>query len=222
MQKDPTLSDEVQSYIATLDWEGDRDLPPKERGEARKNRQLVEFIVETTVRSREMITDAKLEVVEQLVAAALELIADFLDDYFTREVINAVPGYVERTLQLSRLRADRLPSNITNGYLKEAVRTYILGLPQASVALCRAALEQALKESLGLQLAGTFIRFQELLKEARKWNVLDGATEHMARDVANAGDEVMHEKPTDLRQAGEILTKARGLLQHIYSVEGKF
>jgi hypothetical protein len=70
MQKDPTLSDEVQSYIATLDWEGDRDLPPKERGEARKNRQLVEFIVETTVRSREMITDAKLEVVEQLVAAA--------------------------------------------------------------------------------------------------------------------------------------------------------
>ncbi len=29
MQKDPTLSEEVQSYIATLDWEGDRDIPPE-------------------------------------------------------------------------------------------------------------------------------------------------------------------------------------------------
>src|SRR5664280_1280372 len=131
-------------------------------------------------------------------------------------------GYVKWTLQLSRLEAKRPPSNVTNGYLKEAVRTYILGLPQASVALCRAALEQALKESLGLQLTGVFITFQELLKEATKWNVLDGATEEMARDVANAGDEVMHEKPTDLSKAGEILTKVRGLLQHIYSVEGGF
>ena len=95
-------------------------------------------------------------------------------------------------------------------------------MPQASVALCRAALEQALKESLGLQLTGAFISFQELLKDARKWNVLDDAMEDMARDVANAGDEVMHEKPTDLRMAGEVLTKVRGLLQHIYSVEGRF
>jgi hypothetical protein len=111
---------------------------------------------------------------------------------------------------------------VTNGYLKEAVRTYILGLPQASVALCRAALEQVLKESLGLQLTGAFISFQELLEEARKWNVLDTATEDMARDVGKAGGEVMHEKPTDLHKAGEILTKVRGLLQHIYSVEGRF
>jgi hypothetical protein len=87
---------------------------------------------------------------------------------------------------------------------------------------CRAALEQALKESLGLQLTGAFVSFQDLLKEARKWNVLDRATENMARDVANAGDEVMHEKPTDLRKAGEILTNVRGLLQRIYSVEGRF
>ena len=31
--------------------------------------------------------------VEKLVEAATETIADLLDDYFTRQVINAVPGY---------------------------------------------------------------------------------------------------------------------------------
>ncbi len=202
--------------------ETDHDIPLEERNEASKNRRLVEAIVEVVVRSREMIADKKLEAVEVLVAASPDLIAHFLDDYFTREVINAVPGYVERMLQLSALRAERLPSSVTNGYLKEAVRTYVLGLPQASVALCRAALEQALKESLGLQLSGMFISFQELLKEARKWNILDDVTEDMARDLANAGDEVMHERPTDLPKAKDILTKARGLLQHIYSIEGRF
>ena len=125
-------------------------------------------------------------------------------------------------MQLLRLEGSRLPSKTTNAYLQEAVRTYIFGFPQASVALSRAALEQALKESLALQLSGVFISFQELLKEAGKWNILDGATEDMARDVANAGDEVMHERPSDLRRAAEVLAKVRGLLQHIYSVEGHF
>lgn len=87
-----------------------------------------------------MITDTKLEAVEQLVATAPNLVGDFLDDYFTREVISAVPGYVERTLQLSRLEAERLPSNVTNGYLKEAVRTYILGIaPSLGCALSGSA-----------------------------------------------------------------------------------
>jgi hypothetical protein len=88
--KDLTLSELVRSYIETLDWENDTDLPPEERAEAVKGRQLVEFIVESTVRSREMFTDAKLEAVERLVAAEPSLIADFLDDYFTREVIDAI------------------------------------------------------------------------------------------------------------------------------------
>ena len=138
---------------------------------------------------------------------------------FTRDLIDKVSGCVDRTLQLSRLQASSKASSITNGYLREAVRTYILGLPQASVALSRAALEQALKEKLALQLSGEFIKFQDLLKEARKWNILDGTMEMCARDVANAGDEVMHEKPTTLPRALEVLDQLRALLRHVYSVE---
>ncbi len=44
MRKDLTLSEMVQSYIDSLDWEGDPDMPPEERIETRKNRRLVEFI----------------------------------------------------------------------------------------------------------------------------------------------------------------------------------
>jgi len=217
MEKELTLSEEVQSYIETLDWQTDRDLPPEQREEVQKNRRLVEMIVKTTVRSRETITDAKLAIVEQLVTSSPDIIAHLLDDYFTRDLIDAVPGYVRRTLKLSRLDAVRLPSNVTNGYLKEAVRTYILGLAQASVALSRAALEQALKERLGPHLTGGCVKFRFLVKEARKQNILDAPMEDLALDVANAGNQVLHEKPTDLTKAVEILFKVRGLFQHIYS-----
>lgn len=137
-------------------------------------------------------------------------------------MIDSVPGYVKRLLRLSRLDAEHLPSKVTNGYIREAVRTYVLGLPQASVALCRAALEQALKDRLGRQLSGDFITWQDLLNEARKWNLLDKATEAVARDISNAGDEVLHEKPTDLITAEEVVVKTRGLLQQIYTTEGSF
>jgi len=144
---------------------------------------------------------------EQLVKLAPEMIRFFLDRHFTCEVVRAVPGYVERTVQLSRLQGLNLPSKTTNSYLREAVRTYILDLPQASVALSRAAMEQALKERLGRQLSGDFVTFQKLLEEARKWNILDRTMELCARDVANAGDNVMHEHT--LTATGELPPKFR-------------
>ena len=216
MAKDPTLSEEVQAYIDTLDFESRRDIPLAEREEAEKNRRLVQFIVETTVKSREMITDAKLRVVEQLVTASPDLIADFLDDYFTRQMVEAIPGYVGRTLQLSRLEAQQVPSQITNGYLREAVRTYILGLPQACVALCRAALEQAIKEKMGYRPTRANVQMKQLLDEAETAGVLDHTVRKMASQIAEKGNEVLHEKPTTLPEAFDVLVQLRGVLLHIY------
>lgn len=222
MPKYKPLSEDVQEFIADLDSYVQEDTPASERQQAEEHRRMVALIVETIVSSRETITDAKLKAVEEFLAAIPEWVEDYLDDRFTREAVAAVPGCVDRLLKLSRLEAEHLPSEVTNGYLREATRTYILGLPQATVALCRAALEQALKDRLGRQLSGSFITWQELLKEARKWNLLDKATEAMARDVANAGDEVLHEKPADWKKAEEIVLDTRGLIQQIYSTEGSF
>lgn len=222
MRREPRLSELVQTFIEAEDSENTLQLSPEERLENEQTSKKVAVIVDDIITSRETITDGKLAAIEKLVEGAPELIKDLLDDHFTRDLIGKVSGYVNRTLQLSRVQSSGQPSSITNGYLREAVRTYILGLPQASVALSRAALEQALKEQLALQLSGEFIKFQDLLKEAKKWNILDSTMELCAREVANAGDEVMHERPTTLPAALEVLDKLRGLLQHIYSTEGHY
>lgn len=222
MSRDLTLSERVQSFIETEDWENTHDLSPEKRNEQERALKFIKLLVDDIVISRETIVDSKLAIFEELVKYNPEYIKELLNDRFTRDLIDNVRGYVDRTLQLSRLQASGKPSSITNGYLREAVRTYVLGLPQASVALSRAALEQALKEKLARQLSGDFIAFQDLLKDARKWNILDRTMEMCARDIANAGDEVMHEKPTTLPRALEVLDQLRGILRHVYSVEGHY
>jgi hypothetical protein len=223
MRRELTLSQEVQIFIDTA-CQNAHDFSGGDRREEelRQTASVVALIVEDIVASRETLTDSKLASVDKLVESNPGLIGSFLDDRFTRELISKIPGYVDRTLELSRLHASDTPSSLTNSYLCEAVRTYIFGLPQASVALSRAALEQGLKEKLGRQQSGEFIKFQDLLREASKWNILDRTMELCAREVANAGDVVMHEKPATLPEAYEVLCKLRGLLEHIYSVEGHY
>jgi hypothetical protein len=119
-------------------------------------------------------------------------------------------------MQLSRLVASRVPSKIANCYLQEGVRTYILGLPQASVALCRAALEQSLKGNLGYQGACTFVEMNNLLNEAEGAHVIDRTIRRMARKIADEADDVLHEKPTSLAKAYKVLV-IRGILQHLYA-----
>ncbi|MFZ3264884.1 MAG: DUF4145 domain-containing protein [Terriglobales bacterium] len=223
MRRELTLSQEVQRFIDTA-CQNTHDFSAEDRRgeEQRQAASVVALIVEDIVASRETLTDVKFTSIDKLVQTNPGLIESFLDDRFTRELISKIPGYVDRTLQFSRLHAPDIPSSVTNSYLSEAVRAYILGLPQASVALGRAALEQGLKERLGRQQSGEFVTFQELLKDAKKWNVLDRTMELCAREVANAGDLVMHEKPATLSEALDVLIKLRGLLEHIYSVDGHY
>ena len=215
-----SFSQDIQSHIKNLD--DPSDLSPLEQQEIVKAQKIAEVIATKVIRSRETISEVQSKGIENMVRSDPGLIAGCLDEFFTREVIKAVPAYVERTLQWSQMEAALTPSTATNTYFREATRTYILGLPQASIALCRAALEQGLKERLGWQQSGEFVKFQDLLKEARRWHLLDGVTERTARYVANAADNVLHEKPTDISKARDVLDQLRGVLQHIYSTEGHY
>ena len=217
MSRELTLSQHVQSFIETEDWQNTHDLSPEDRKEEERTSKIVAVIVDDIITSRETLTDSKLAAIEKLVESHPELIKNFLDDRFTRDLIDKVSGYVDRTLQLSRLQASGKPSSITNGYLREAVRTYILGLPQASVALSRAALEQALKEGIGYQSTRTFVEMNDLLDEAESARVIDRTVRKMARELADDADDVLHEKPTTLAKAYEVLVKLRGVLQHVYA-----
>ena len=221
MSREDTLSSFVKAYIGTLVGVGqDSDLTPEEREEVTRSRQEIDLFVSEVINSRETLTDSRLKSIEKIVQSIPEVIEDFLDDYYTRELVNAVPGYVLRTLKFSRMESARTPSPVTNTYLREATRAYIVGFPQACVALCRAALEQGLKENLGRQLLGHYIEFDELLKEARKFNLLDKITEKAARDIAKKANDVLHEKPVDLDKALTVLEGLRALLPQIYSAKG--
>jgi hypothetical protein len=169
-------------------------MSPQELEEEEKFTKLVKAVVDDLINSREMLIESKLASIEKIVVSHPDLIASFLDEQFTRKVIDAVPGNVRRTMELSRLEGSRIPSSVTNGYLREAVRTYILGLPQASIALCRAALEQAIKENLGYRTS-TVVEMNSLLDEAETAHVIDKTVRTMAREVAIEANGVLHENP---------------------------
>ena len=220
MQRDPRLSEEVQTYIDALDLErriDEKDLSTEERQESDKARAIVEIIVSEVIKSRESLGSGNLPAIESLVAREPELMEHFLDEHYTRQVTGAVSGYVRRTMQLSNMSTSRTASKITNTYLLEATRTYILGLPQACVAVCRAALEQGLKENLGYQGSDERISLRKLIAEAETKGLIDGVAREIASDIACAGNKVLHAGPADFDQARDILYKVRGLLQAIYS-----
>lgn len=212
------LSQEVQTFIDSWFDDSDSDLSPEEREETEKMRTVVRATVYDIIASREMLTDGKFAQIEKMLATTPNLIEELLDERFTRDVIAAVPGYVRRTLEFSRLEGTRVPSRITNAYLREAIRTYIFGFPQASVALSRAALEQALKDELGQSGVKTDVDMNGLLDEVEGLGVIDAVIRKSARKIANEANLVLHERPTDLSKAYEVLILLRGVLQHIYAL----
>lgn len=215
-----TLSKHLQDYITDMESDWQRELTPQELPENENMDKLTKAIVFYVLRSRETVVGKAFSMFEDLLRNSPEPVGSFLDEHYTKTILAEVPAYVARTLELSAMQAHASPSTITNTYLQEATRTYVLGLPQACVALSRAALEQSLKEVLGHQLGGAFITFQSLVEDAVKYNILDKQTPKMARNLAREGDEGLHEKPTDLNSARDVLIGVRGLVQQIYSAQG--
>jgi hypothetical protein len=186
MRLTDTFSQYVQDHIDNYDEDFVNELEPEERPEHEGDKKLVRAVVAYFLGSRATIFAASMDVFskfEALVQTVPDVVAAFLDEHYTRQLIAGVPGYVERTMEFSRMEAERVPSEVTNTYLREAVRTYIFGLPQACVALSRAALEQALKETLGRQGSGEHVSFQYLVGQAETWGVLDKTASRTARKL---------------------------------------
>jgi hypothetical protein len=121
---------------------------------------------------------------------------------------------------MSKLTALRIPSGQTGVYIREAVRTYVYGFMQASAAMSRAALEQALKERLALQGTGTYIEFKRLVALAKEKKILDDKTAPAVRDTAKKANSVLHAEPIGEDGAFDVLIEVRGLLQQIYDAPG--
>src|ERR1035438_2704228 len=72
---------------------------------------------------------------------------DLLDEFYCRDLLKGVPAIVERTLKLSHLTLSGI-SGSEFVYLRESANCYIFGMPEAVVALARAAVEDCLRSKL--------------------------------------------------------------------------
>ena len=180
--------------------------------------QLTEVIAHELVRSREEITENRFSTMESLLNRTLpESIEYVLDAHYSREVVEAISGYVNRTMELSRFDAVTIPSKVTASFLREAIQAFVFGLPQASIALSRAALEQALKENIGYQSTKTYVEYKQLFDEAEGAKVLDGGTRKKAEVIVKVGSDVLHERTSKTDEALDVLITLRDVLQTIYA-----
>jgi hypothetical protein len=110
-----------------------------------------------------------------------------MDRVLSRRVLEDVSSMAKRYMQLSKLDAVRIPSDQTAVYIREAAQVYAHGFFQASSAMRRAAVEQALKERLGFQGMGERKGFRNLVKKAEEAGVLDPTVAEQARDFRQTG-----------------------------------
>lgn len=139
-----------------------------------------------------------------------------LDELYCRDLLQAVPGIVERTRNLSQLTLPELgdPDSIT--YLKEASNCYILGLPQAAVALARAAVETRLRAASSRVFGKTAVRAAEFIQIidtfAARGRLLSREGQGLAHKVREAANQVLHERPTNSAAALSVIEAARTVI----------
>lgn len=145
-----------------------------------------------------------------------------LDQVYSRELLRAVPGIVQRTQSLADLTLSR-GSVESFVYLREASNCFILGLPQAAVALARAAVEVPLRQVTSKQFgekAVDGLGLFELLKLANRGRLLSREAMASAHTVRVAADKVLHEGPTTTSEALEVLEAARPVVAAVTSKAG--
>jgi hypothetical protein len=145
------------------------------------------------------------------------LFKDLLEDAYFRDLMDHVPKMVERTVKLSAIVTQKIPAEDTIVYLREATRTYIAGYWHASVALSRAALEEALREKVretGLGIEA--YELKALINAAHRTAILDDAHLQLTREVQTVGNNVLHGTTVDDQQAWDVLCAVRGVLRHLF------
>lgn len=136
----------------------------------------------------------------------------FLDEFYCRDLLREVPGIVERTRSLANLTLVEV-SGESFVYLREAANCYIFGLPQAAVALARAAVEVPLRKAASKKFGEKVVAglgLFDLLKDlAVRGRLLSREGIDRAHRVRLAADKVLHEEPTSSAEAYEVVEAAR-------------
>lgn len=145
-----------------------------------------------------------------------DLMPSLVDQFYCRDLLREVPGMVERTRKLSQLTLSEIKDEQSFVYLREAANCYILGLPQAAIALSRAAVEARLRTALSKVFGKNAVsgaRLYEIINDfaARgRPQLLSRKGRDLANKVRKAGDDVLHNEPAESETTAlDVLEAAR-------------
>ena len=240
-----TLSQHLLHELREIEDSFVEDSDPSEREDSRAYREFVSALVDQLVGKRQQLSHLDTtkmmhwlgrigarqeksslnpEQMNQIVRILENASRDSLDAKYSEELLARVPLFVNRTLKLAVLESKYSASDQTNMYIQEAARAYIFGLPLASVAISRAAMEQSLRDRLGYQQSADRVSFDELVKDAQKYGLLPkgapGPRVPAIRNVNNRCNEVLHKGPVSDDEAFELLSAARSVIEELHSAEG--
>jgi hypothetical protein len=144
-----------------------------------------------------------------------------LDELYSRELLRSVPGVVERTRALQAMVFPDATNAVWFIFLRESAQCFIAGLPQASIALARAALESRLKELCAKAFGKSVAEragLDVLINEYGPRMKVSPAILQKAAKVRVAAKKVLHGEPSESESARVVLEDVRTLL---LSLSGK-
>ena len=213
-----SLCEYIADKLREISSGSDEEIGDEEKRESKEALEQIERLTHYLLGRLQGFGDKTSLAIESLFK---EVGASFLEGAFERsfveDMLARIPKMVARTVKLSQVIPRKTPSDPTNFYLKQAIRSYIFGFPDASVAFCRAALEQGLHEVVREKLGQSLGKLSELLRLADRARILDKPSSHLAERVASAGNRVLHGKPIGEREAWNVLCAARGVLETLFN-----
>jgi polyhydroxyalkanoate synthesis regulator phasin len=126
---------------------------------------------------------------------------------------------VERTRALRSLTLAGISNSEYFVYLREAAQCYVSGLPQAAIALSRAAVENRLREVCARQFGSRAVEntdLKDLIDDiATRGKVLSKEGRQLAHLVRQAGNDVLHDEPTT-SNALQVVEAARDVIKLLH------
>ena len=140
------------------------------------------------------------------------------DEVYSKALLEKVPKMAERTVRVGVLSTREPLAGGANLCLREATRSYVLGLWDAACALSRAALEEALEDRLTRLFGSAKGKLDELITSAERSKILDRAHADRAGRIQRRGNMVLHQRQAVEEDAWKAITDLRAVLAHLYGV----
>jgi hypothetical protein len=186
-------------------------LYPQRVRKAQTTGTLLDRVLKMFVASREWVVEQD-PGIQDLSAEVRERL---FDEHYSKVLLETVQGMAVRTDAVPTLQTREPICRGANLYLREATRSYILGLWDAAVALSRAALEEALEDRVR-KLLGPISGLNELIKAADDKRLMHRDAVAAAERLQRLGNAVLHARQGTEEEALASVCDIRVVLRHLY------